>query len=101
MASEADRKAQVTDEARQARASGVLDGGLSGLLRQEGLELQRVAIKLGEFDTLLILNAQSAEGPVVCFVGAGGPSNALLKAYKLARGGKLRWKVDRWNQEAT
>ena len=96
MSSPKEKEDRRADEMWGPRIAALLDGGLRGMLRQTGYELRGLSFKMGEFDSLLVIKASSAEGPQVAFVGAGTPPLALLKAEKAVREGKLRWRADTW-----
>lgn len=54
--------------------------------------------KMSGADVLLTLRATADGKRWVSFVGAETLANALLKATREARSGKLNWRPDRWQQ---
>lgn len=71
-------------------------GALSEAVSRGGGELQRVSLKLGEGECLMVLNARFPGGLMVGFVGAEDMPAAFVKATREAGRDQIRWREDNY-----
>lgn len=99
MSSEMDLKHELKATKRRDALVRALEFGIIGALEFNGIELQSMSIKPGDFDCLIVVKAIVAGKRVVAFISSDSMVNALLKLAHTAQQGTLRWKPDRYHQK--
>lgn len=90
---------QQAEERFARRKSGIIKAvefGVERTIQDCGMQLTGVAFKMNGGDCLAIVKASSADGPLVCFVGAEDWGSVLMKLVREGQRGRLRWKPDEY-----
>jgi hypothetical protein len=90
---------QVVEERTARRYKAIVaavEYELESALSRAGAELTGLAVKLRPGECLVVVKAILAGRPQVAFVGAEDFGSCLIKAVRLARSDKLRWKADEY-----
>lgn len=94
------RQIQANQEEKASKQASELHRGLEYLFAHTSTggrpPCSTLTIKYKGDGYLATLKSDSAEGPVVCFVGASSPSVLVRKVAYKARKGTLGWRIDEW-----
>lgn len=71
-------------------------GGLVEAVGRAGGELERISVRFGQGECLMILNARFPSGAMVGFVGADDLASVFVKATREAGRDKVRWREDEY-----
>lgn len=84
-------------DARAHALVSALDTQLSEVLELYGVTLLGIALRFGQWESLITLKADIGGVRSVAFTGSDTPSRAILKALSMAQNDSLRWREDRYN----
>lgn len=85
------------EDARAHALVSALDLELSEVLDIYGVTLLGIALRFGQWESLITLKADIGGVRSVAFTGSDTPSRAILKALSMAQNDSLRWREDRYN----
>lgn len=95
------RQLEQEYEVRQARRSKLIveavEYALEGAINHSGAEFYGFAAKFTPGECLLVIKGDLAGRRQVAFVGSEDFGSAMLKAVRLGKGDKLKWRDDKYS----